>query len=62
MIFIEGNIGTGKSTFLTKLSTEFKVILEPVDEWTKTRNANGKNLLEEFSAEQVSARTEKVIG
>jgi deoxyadenosine/deoxycytidine kinase len=48
MIFIEGNIGTGKSTFLTKLSEEFKVILEPVDEWTKTRNANGKNLLEEF--------------
>jgi len=48
MIFVEGNIGTGKSTFLNKLAEEFKVILEPVDEWTKTRNANGKNLLEEF--------------
>jgi len=48
MLFVEGNIGTGKSTFLNKLSQEFKVILEPVDEWTKTRNANGKNLLEEF--------------
>jgi len=48
MLFVEGNIGTGKSTFLKKLSQEFKVILEPVDEWTKTRNANGKNLLEEF--------------
>ena len=48
MIFVEGNIGTGKSTFLTKLSKEFKVILEPVDEWTSMKNANGKNLLEEF--------------
>ena len=48
VIFVEGNIGTGKSTFLTALSQEFKVILEPVDEWTKTKNANGKNLLEEF--------------
>ena len=48
MIFVEGNIGTGKSTFLNKLSQKYKVILEPVDEWTKTRNSNGKNLLEEF--------------
>jgi len=48
MLFVEGNIGTGKSTFLNKLSHEFKVIQEPVDEWTKTRNANGKNILEEF--------------
>ena len=48
MIFIEGNIGTGKSTFLTHLSNEFKVILEPVDEWSKMKNANGKNILEEF--------------
>ena len=50
MIFIEGNIGTGKSTFLTHMSksSEFKVILEPVDEWSKMKNANGKNILEEF--------------
>jgi len=48
MIFVEGNIGTGKSTFLTSLSSEFKVILEPVDEWSKMKNANGKNILEEF--------------
>jgi len=49
MIFVEGNIGTGKSTFLTKLSKEFKVIFEPVDEWTKIKNTNsGKNILEEF--------------
>ena len=48
MIFVEGNIGTGKSTLLTSLSGAFPVILEPVDEWTRVKNANGKNLLEEF--------------
>jgi deoxyadenosine/deoxycytidine kinase len=48
MFFVEGNIGTGKSTFLTHLSHEFKVILEPVDEWMKMKNANGKSILEEF--------------
>jgi deoxyadenosine/deoxycytidine kinase len=48
MIFVEGNIGTGKSTFLTHLANEFKVILEPVDEWTSMKNANGKNIIEEF--------------
>jgi deoxyadenosine/deoxycytidine kinase len=48
MFFIEGNIGTGKSTFLNALSKEFQVIPEPVDEWTRIKNANGKNLIEEF--------------
>jgi deoxyadenosine/deoxycytidine kinase len=48
MYFVEGNIGSGKSTFLTHLANEFKVILEPVDEWTKMKNANGKNIIEEF--------------
>lgn len=49
MIFVEGNIGSGKSTFLTHLANEgIKVVLEPVDEWTKMKNANGKNIIEEF--------------
>ena len=48
MYFVEGNIGSGKSTFLKKLATEFKVVQEPVDEWSRMRNANGKNILEEF--------------
>ena len=48
MYFVEGNIGSGKSTFLKKLSTEFKVVQEPVDEWSNMRNSNGKNILEEF--------------
>ena len=53
MIFVEGNIGTGKSTFLTQLSKHCKVILEPVDEWTQMKNANGKNILEEFYSDPV---------
>lgn len=53
MYFVEGNIGSGKSTFLKKLSTEFKVVQEPVDEWSKMKNANGKNILEEFYEDPV---------
>ena len=55
MYFIEGNVGTGKSTFLKKLQeiTDVHVILEPVDEWVNTKNlVSGKNLLEEFYANQ----------
>jgi deoxyadenosine/deoxycytidine kinase len=55
MFFLEGNVGTGKSTFLKKLQeiTDIHVILEPVDEWVSTQNLNsGKNLLEEFYANQ----------
>ena len=50
MYFVEGNIGSGKSTFLKKLGEviDRQVVLEPVDEWTKVRNLNGKNILEEF--------------
>ena len=49
MYFVEGNIGSGKSTFLKRLSTEFKVVQEPVDEWSKMKNASsGKSILEEF--------------
>lgn len=43
-IFVEGNIGAGKSTFL-KYFDEFKnvdVVQEPVEEW---QNLNGSNLL-----------------
>ena len=51
MFFVEGNVGTGKSTFLKKLNEilDVPIILEPVDEWMAMRNfASGKNLLEEF--------------
>ena len=53
MIFIEGNVGSGKSTFLKLLENEgYKIILEPVDEWSAIKNSNGKNLIEEFYGNQ----------
>jgi len=49
MIFIEGNIGSGKSTFIKLLNDRgYTINLEPVDKWTSMKNNNGKNLLEEF--------------
>ena len=53
MFFLEGNVGTGKSTFLKKLKDlGLDVIFEPVDEWASIKNDNGKNLLEEFYNDQ----------
>lgn len=53
MWFVEGNVGTGKSTFLKLLNDEgYKTILEPVDEWCNMLNKNGQNLLEEFYSDQ----------
>ena len=53
MFFVEGNVGTGKSTFLKILENGgHKVIYEPVNEWTNLLNKNGKNLLEEFYGDQ----------
>ena len=46
-IYLEGNIGTGKSSVLARLSqqnpTTFIVAQEPVDKW---QNFNGQNLLQ----------------
>jgi len=53
MIFIEGNIGSGKSTFIKCLQDRGHLVnLEPVDKWTAMKNGNGKNLLEEFYGDQ----------
>ena len=63
IIYIEGNIGTGKSTFVDLLTNylcnfddigKYKPILiqEPVDEWLKTFDADGKNILEKFYENQ----------
>ena len=53
MFFLEGNVGTGKSTFLQKLKYNgVDVIFEPVDIWTSIKNDNGKTLLEEFYNDQ----------
>lgn len=50
--FVEGNIGTGKSTFLSKIEELFpknnQVIYEPVDIWTSLDDDNGTNILQHF--------------
>lgn len=58
LIYIEGNIGTGKTTFLNmlryyinefeKINYDARIVLEPVDEWVKTKDSDGKNILEKF--------------
>lgn len=47
-VLIEGNIGSGKTTFLNhfqKYKDEVCLITEPVEKW---RNVNGVNLLEKM--------------
>jgi deoxyadenosine/deoxycytidine kinase len=46
-ISIEGNIGSGKSTFLKKIFTDIKcpILPEPTDKW---QNTSGANILEAF--------------
>jgi deoxyadenosine/deoxycytidine kinase len=56
-IYVEGNIGTGKTTFLDFLKTLFSknnhsFVYEPVDQWTNLKDSNGKNLLEHFYEDQ----------
>ena len=49
--FVEGNIGTGKSTFLSlveKNFPQFQVIYEPVDVWTSLSDSSGSNILQYF--------------
>ena len=45
-VVVEGNIGSGKTTFLqhfNKFSEDVEILAEPVDKW---RNASGHNLLQ----------------
>jgi deoxyadenosine/deoxycytidine kinase len=51
IIFVEGNIGTGKTTFLNlvqKHVDNVQCILEPVDKWTGLSDSSGKNILHYF--------------
>ena len=62
LIYIEGNIGTGKTTFLNLLEKYLKrfeninydarIVLEPVDEWMDTKDSDGQNILEKFYSDQ----------
>jgi deoxyadenosine/deoxycytidine kinase len=50
-IFVEGNIGAGKTTLTTLLGSlipSSSVTLEPVKEWMEQKNDDGRNLLEMF--------------
>lgn len=53
IIYIEGNIGSGKSTLVTRLSnysnSDFEFLTEPCDEWIETKvtiNGKSQNMLE----------------
>jgi len=59
IIYIEGNIGSGKSTFLKTLSScldnsknNISFITEPVDEWIVQIDEHGKNILNHFYEDQ----------
>lgn len=57
LIYIEGNIGSGKTTFVKLLKKYYnnpdkKIILEPVDEWMSLKDHDNKNLLEKFYENQ----------
>lgn len=58
---MEGNIGSGKSTFLEYLSTHLhipgwtiRILTEPVQEWTEYKDRAGTNILEKFYEDQAS--------
>ena len=58
IVSIEGNIGSGKSTLMKYLKEHFKnnnhviFLKEPVDEWEKIKDNNGKTILEKFYENQ----------
>ena len=62
LIYIEGNIGSGKSTFVRLLSNYLQtfvekgfnpfLIQEPVDQWMMTFDSDGKNILDKFYEDQ----------
>lgn len=57
-IYIEGNIGCGKSTLVKLLASYFKndtrfgFIQEPVHEWTRFKDNSGENILDKFYKDQ----------
>jgi len=58
IISLEGNIGSGKSTFLEKMEYYFReesniiFLQEPVKEWDKIKDADGNTMLQKFYADQ----------
>ncbi len=57
IISVEGNIGSGKSTFVKKLKKnlpddKFYFLQEPVDQWSNIKDENGITILEKFYSNQ----------
>jgi len=61
IISVEGNIGSGKSSFVkyfekyikeNTCGNDFKFIQEPVDEWNNIQDSTGESILEKFYANQ----------
>ena len=63
IVSIEGNIGSGKSTFIKNLKQyaktdskhihyDIKYIQEPVDEWNNIKDSGGESILQKFYSNQ----------
>lgn len=59
MFYVEGNIGAGKSTFLTlfkqylvKNIPDSTLLLEPVERWLNTKDSSGKHILQYYYEDQ----------
>ena len=58
IIVIQGNIGSGKSTFVESLKVKYGnnpqmcFLQEPVSEWLKIKDEKGVNILENYYADQ----------
>ena len=52
VIFVEGNIGSGKTKFLSQVEKYYgddcQVIYEPLDTWTSLKDKDGMNVLDHF--------------
>lgn len=62
IVSVEGNIGSGKSTFVEKLKQDLKeqrlekmkfvFVQEPVEQWTQIKDKNGVDMLTKFYGDQ----------
>lgn len=62
IFYIQGNIGSGKSTLIELVVEQFQakgkkvwVLDEPLDEWTMCKNLHGEGLIESFYGGRTSA-------
>lgn len=48
IVLVEGTIGAGKSTLLSRLEGKYKVVHEPLEQWTDIKDDDGSNLFVKF--------------